>query len=221
MTIEEILKYSGLVLSGSFITAVGNFFLKRKELLIKDKESLSTIEKSSIEADLKSFETLKDTWYNEFKRNEERFEKLWSNYAKLETRFELLEIENADLRLQLINLKTYHPEMPIPMWLKDTNGKMLSLNQAYEDMFLFPQSKTRLDYIGNYDEAIWNEDIADAFRSNDLIATSTKSFVEVHEELLDNPLLKPWRFYKYPIYSQGVFIGIAGLALPREKKLEI
>ena len=215
MDIEEIAKSIGLILSGSAVAAILNFFIKNKEVNIKEDEAKSTINNADKESDLRAFEILKDTWYNEFKRNEAKFEKLFRDYSRIEAKMESLEQENTDLKLQLTILKTYHPEMPIPIWLKDQNGIMLSLNQAYEDAFLFPQGKTRVDYIGMRDEDIWPDDIAHTFRENDLIATAQRSFVEIKEDDLPHPLLKGWRFYKYPVFSQGTFIGIAGLSLPK------
>lgn len=200
------------------LVQLGNYLNTKRKLKTEDKKTIFDIERDVIETDLKSFELLKQTWKEEFERYEDRFQKLWVSQVKLESELEALKLENEDLKNQLIQIRALRPDMPIPMWLKDTTGKMLSLNQAYEDVFLFPLGKTRKDYIGNYDEDIWGEQIAEIFRSNDIIVTSQKSFVEISNEDLKNPLLNGWTFYKYPVYSHGQFIGIAGLGLPTTKK---
>lgn len=204
----------------AFIVQIANWLLKKKQVSNESKKTLSEIEKSNLEMDLKSFELLKSTWKEEFSRYEEKIEKLWTTQAKLEDKVHILEVENESLRQQLIQLKALHPEMPIPMWLKDYTGKMLSLNQSYEDAFLFPLGKTRADYIGFYDEDIWGKDIAEVFRANDHLAMAQKKFIELDNEHLKHPLFQGWVFYKYPVFSEGTFIGVAGLGLPKDKELK-
>ena len=187
---------------------------------INNKKVNADIISQSLNIDLKSFELLKETWKDEFQRLNEQVHLLLQKQAKLEIQIQHLEIENNQLREQLRDLRSLHPEMPVPMWLKDHTGKMLSLNQAYEDAFLQPLGKVRNDYIGKYDNDIWGDDIAEIFRTYDLIATSKKEFVEVEKEKFAHPLFKAWKFYKYPVYSQGTFVGIAGFALP-DKKINI
>lgn len=227
MNWDEIISHLPWATGTGLLVAITNYFNNKRNAKSKEKEVNSSVKKTNadirkelFETDLKSFEILRQTWQDEFNRMRGEMNSILTKMAKLEQRYESLEEENLQLREQLRELRSLHPEMPIPMWLKDTTGKMLSLNQAYEDAFLIPLGKTRKDYVGHYDEDIWGEEIADVFRSNDLIATSTKQFVELDNEALIHPLLQGWKFYKYPVYSQGTFVGIAGFGLPN-KNLEI
>lgn len=200
-----------LLIGGGGLFKLGDFILKKKQ------------------ADNDDFSLLRETYREEFIRyrdeikslitqNTQLEERLINQGDRLETKIADLQLETELLREQLKNLSRVHPDLPIPMWLKDQNGIMLSLNQAYEDAFLIPQGKTRFDYIGKHDDDIWGEKVADIFRANDIIAMSMKraSFV-LNEEEADH-LLNGWEFFKYPKYSDGTFVGVGGMALPRENK---
>lgn len=184
--------------------AVGGGMFKLGDYLISKKK-----------ADSEDFALLKDTWREEFRRYEEKFDKLNSKYGKLEEKLERSISENEDLRQTINSLKESYPDLPVPIWLKDHNGMMLSLNREYEDAFLLPQGKTRSDYIGHYDEDIWGEEIANIFRANDTVAISKKHVSFVFETNIGHALLKKWEFFKYPKYVDGIFIGVGGLALPK------
>lgn len=169
-------------------------------------------------ADVEDFTILKEAYREEFKRYEEKFDKLLAQYAKLEAKYEHQEEINQELKASISTIKSSYPDLPIPMWLKDHNGVMLSLNKAYEDAFLFPQGMTRLDYLGKHDDDVWGEEIAEVFRQNDLRAISQKKMSFVIEDDLDSDVLKGWQFFKYPKYVDGIFVGVGGLALPETEK---
>ena len=194
--IERILTF----IAGGGVLKIGDFFLNKKK------------------AENDDFKILKEAYREEFNRYEAKFDVLNQKYAVLENKLADLRLENDRLRTSLKNVETTYPDLPVPMWLKDQNGMMLSLNKAYEDAFLFPQNKSRLDYIGHHDEDIWGEEIAELFRANDVAAASEKKLSFVIEDTLSNQLLKDWEFFKYPKYVDGIFIGVGGLALPKHDK---
>lgn len=194
--IERILTF----VAGGGLLKVGEFFLSKKK------------------AEQGDFQILREAYKDEFIRYGEKFDKLNAKYAVLEARLEELQLENERLKENLRHVEVTYPDLPVPMWLKDQNGMMLSLNQAYEDAFLLPQGKTRVNYIGHYDEDIWGEDIAAMFRGNDLAAATEKKLSFVIEDSIENSLLKDWEFFKYPKYVDGIFIGVGGLALPKDDK---
>lgn len=187
--------------------AIGGGMFKLGDYLISKKK-----------ADNEDFTLLKETWREEFNRYEEKFEKLNLGYAKLEQQFDEISQENTELRKSLNLLRESYPDLPIPIWLKDHNGIMLSLNSSYEDAFLLPQGKTRSDYVGRYDEDIWGGEISEIFRANDIIAISKKQISFVFEDFIGHDLLKNWEFFKYPKFVDGIFIGVGGIALPRPVK---
>lgn len=185
-------------------------------LIYNSRKSKSESKKTDSEIQSNDFLILKEAYREEFLRYEKKFDDLNSKYSKLEAEMEALRDENNDLREKLRLTRAAFPDLPIPMWLKDDKGMMLSLNQAYEDCFLMPQKKTRADYVGHYDEDIWGQAIADVFKRNDLAAVSQKKVSFVIEDTIDNSLLTGWHFFKYPKYIDGIFVGVGGLALPKK-----
>ena len=75
--------------------------------------------------------------------------------------------ELSSLRSQLLIFESSHSDIPLPMWLKDQNGKMLFVNRYYEDTFLIPFGKTGIEYVGKTDYDIWSKEVADGFVKND------------------------------------------------------
>lgn len=194
---------------GGGLFKLGDWLLKKRGL-----DTENSIKERGANTD--DFTLLKESWKEEFKRYEEKYERLIEKNAKLEDRFDALEKENQLLREQLNTIKSIYPDLPIPMWIKDERGIMLSLNDAYENAFLRPQEKSRYDYIGKTDYDIWGKKIADEFRKHDREAMEDNIVVFKDEEFQDNALLQGYKFYKYPKYADGVFIGIGGIALPDE-----
>lgn len=178
---------------------VGEFFINKKKV------------------DVASFEALKTAYQQEFARLGESINGLNVQIGMLQSQLEIKDREISVLKAQLENMKKAFPDLPIPLWLKDRNGIMLSLNDAYEKAFLIPQGKHRGDYIMQTDKEIWPERVAELFKKNDLKAIERgKSVRIVFEEAPEMDILKNWQFIKYPYYIDGTLIGIGGIAIPVE-----
>ena len=122
--------------------------------------------------------------------------------------------EISELRQTVMLLESAHQDLPIPMWLKDTNGIMLSLNSAYEDEFLFPRGLTRSDYIGKRDVDIWPREVAAEFMTHDSKVLRSGKIFHGSETVMVGETPSKWRIIKYPRYSGDIKIGIAGIAIP-------
>ena len=125
--------------------------------------------------------------------------------------------KNQELSMRLSMLEGAFQDLPLPQWLKDTDGKMLSLNKAYEDMFLRPMSKTSQDYIGKTDEDVWGPEIAAKFRQNDQEAERNGKGFWIGIEPIwvqNNDISKHWWIFNYVRYVGETPVGGAGLALP-------
>lgn len=121
------------------------------------------------------------------------------------------------LSSKLAMLEGAFQDLPLPQWLKDTDGKMLSLNKAYEQMFLNPMGKVADDYIGNTDEDIWGPEISEKFRKNDEFARKNGKGFWIGIEPIrvkNNDISKHWWIFKYVRYVGDTPVGVAGLALP-------
>lgn len=185
--------------AGIGVWKAGEFFINKKKV------------------DVASFEALKTAYQQEFARLGESINGLNVQIGMLQSQLEIKDREISVLKAQLENMKKAFPDLPIPLWLKDRNGIMLSLNDAYEKAFLIPQGKHRGDYIMQDDKAIWPERVAELFKKNDLKAIERgKSVRIVFEEAPEMDILKNWQFIKYPYYIDGTLIGIGGIAIPLE-----
>ena len=196
----EGLKWVGVVFGAGGVFKLLDYVLKRQT------------------GDLDSFKTLRDSYSAEFGRLESKIDRLVANQARLEHDLKIKEAEISILRAQLENMKKAYPDLPIPLWLKDRNGIMLSLNDAYEKAFLIPQGKHRPDYIMQTDSAIWPPNVVEVFKKNDLKAIEKKHGVGITwERPPEMEILKNWEFVKYPYFIDGTLIGIGGIAIPKEK----
>jgi len=119
------------------------------------------------------------------------------------------------LQYQITVTETAHLNSPFPMWIKDLNGIMISLNKSYEKHFLLPQGFTSSDYIGYKDEKIWGKELSEVFQKNDDAALEDSIWQgnEVGGDYKN--LLKKWHFIKYKRVVEGITIGIAGIAIPK------
>ena len=128
----------------------------------------------------------------------------------------LLEKKISKLHNQIIMLESAQSNHPFPTWLKDTEGTMLFLNEAYENIFLQPQGLSAADYIGNNDFDIWPEDVAKNYKLHDRHVMKAGKPVEFLEKIVskDGSINEMWRILKFPRYSNRTLVGIAGMAIP-------
>lgn len=104
---------------------------------------------------------------------------------------------------------------PYPSWLKTPNGAgddywvMAAINRAYEKAFNVSSDK----YVGIPDVKIWGEEIAAGFRINDMAVRDGGRMVRTMEmfDLGGNP--GPHGVIKWPVYAEGVFKGVGGVAM--------
>lgn len=117
-----------------------------------------------------NFDKVMSEYDKQLKRQDEQITLLREQIQNCEENF----LENVRLKIEVGQLKTEnkiigsaYDSYPYPMWIKDSEGKMIYCNKSYEKKYLQPKGFTRDDYIGAYDEKIWGKDIANEFRIND------------------------------------------------------
>lgn len=123
------------------------------------------------------------------------------------------EKETTTLRHQLMIFEGSHGDIPLPIWLKDTNGVMLYLNDEYERRILQPIGLTKEDYIGRTDFDVWDKHIAQNFVNNDLEVMRRKKPVEFDEEWSSGSQGFIGKLIKYPRFMNSgsrTVIGIGG-----------
>lgn len=166
------------------------------------------------------------------KQNLTEFEVLINQYKhleeKLQKRVDSLEVEQKrqnivedklreeviSLRNQLNLFESSSVDIPLPMWMKNTNGEMLFLNRNYEDLFLIPRGYNMSDYIGYKDHAVWSKEVADEFAKNDSKVVRSKRPVRSTERLDEVNGGEIWvEILKYPRIINNKVIGISGIVL--------
>ncbi len=138
-------------------------------------------------------------------------EKLALQNENLELRSEINEV-----RAQLLAFFSTQDSLPWAAWFKDTNGKVLYANRAYEEKFLLPRGYTLSDYVGHDDYAVWPKETADAFRANDQEIMRTGRYQVFPEPIpMGDGQLQMLPFAKYARRSHGnIIIGVAGMEIP-------
>ena len=101
--------------------------------------------------------------------------------------------------------------LPFPYWVKSREGRMVKLNQAYEDHYLTPIGLTRLDYIDHTDFEVWPEDIARSFRIADLDVVKKKAPIITIEKIRINGKETEAQVMKFPIWYNQDIIGVGGV----------
>lgn len=154
------------------------------------------------------FTRIVETWQKDNERLREENEKLNEELHKIRT-------ELADLRAKVILMESAHSDAPLPMWLKDSNGVMLSVNRAYEETFLRPLGKNASQYIGNKDFDIWPIEIAKQYQKNDNdVLRSGFPWRGTEPVLQADGTSENWYILKYVRYAGTIKLGVAGIAVP-------
>ena len=100
--------------------------------------------------------------------------------------------------------------MPLPAWIKDIEGNMRFLNNAYEKIY----DIKRENYIGKQDSDVWPQDIADDFKRMDdavLLGDSVEYSVERVNNRAGFRKYDHLHVVKFPLYSGPDVVGIAGI----------
>jgi len=121
--------------------------------------------------------------------------------------------EVEQLRNQLMIFESSHADVPVPLWLKDIQGKMLFLNSEYEQTILYPQNKNQDDYIGNTDIDVWGKEIGEKFFKNDLQVIKKRKAIQFLERWKGDDCIYEGKVLKYPRYLGKTIIGVGGIIL--------
>ena len=144
-----------------------------------------------------------------------RLDDLERTVENLKTEVHRKDKEIQHLRNQLLIFESSHSDVPVPIWLKDTNGVMLFLNDEYEKTVLRPLNRTKEDYIGETDFKIFSPEVASNFRKHDRRVKTQKKPIRFKER---------WKgadgadyegdVIKYPRFlNRDTVIGIGGIII--------
>jgi len=188
MDIFEGMKLLAAAVSGGAITSLTNFLISRKK------------------EDRTDFERIVRTWEADNTRLRQVNEADRDKIDELERKI-------FDLQNKILLMESSHSDLPLPQWLKDTNGVMLAVNKAFEDYFLTPIGKTAGDYLGNNDFHVWPTDVAERLFANDREVMRRRKPVRHKEIMKINGHTEEIDVIRYPRFSDRTLIGVAGIAL--------
>lgn len=211
-------------ISGGAITQFLTFFISKKKV---NQDDFTLITQQWI----KDNERLREDNEELRKINQELREKieegvldkikLTKDLTDLETDFKKLEyqheVEIQNLRIRLFVFESSHVNLPLPAWTKDLNGRVLTMNKAYEDSFLIPNNKTIDDYIGFTDIDVWGEEIGKIYQDGDSNALESVKGYWIGKEPINikgHFISEEWRVLKYVRYEGKKRVGTGGIAIP-------
>jgi hypothetical protein len=171
-------------------------------------------------AEKDDFTTIVDQWQNDNKRLREENQKHLQTQNDLYKKLAEHERKISALNTKLLIMESAYMHIPIPSWLKDLDGTMLALNEAYEDNFLKPLGLCRADYLGKTDFDIWDEDVAKEYQQNDVAVLQSPEKVWFGDErIIINgvDVTKEWKTLKYVRFAGDLEVGIGGMAIPSNK----
>ena len=170
-------------------------------------------------AESDDFDTIVAQWQQdnerlrqENKEHKDRQDELYKKIAEHEKKL-------SALNAKLLVMESSYMHIPLPSWLKDIDGTMLAVNDAYEMYFLIPNGFVKSDYIGKTDSDVWPENIAQEFIGNDILTLQSEKKIWFGKETIlikDVDVSDNWRVLKYVRYAGNIAVGIAGIAIPSE-----
>jgi PAS domain S-box-containing protein len=148
------------------------------------------------------------------KDRKEEIDRLRRLEADNNERIKNLEAKINNMESKIMLMESAHHDLPLPQWLKDLNGTMLSINAEYERVFLAPHGLKMDQYIGKNDSMVWGEETAKHWRKIDTdVQRNRKHIFSVENVPNPDGTEITWEILKYPRYAGNVIIGVGGIAL--------
>lgn len=131
-----------------------------------------------------------------------------------------LQLEMSELRNRLALMVGTNMNLPVAMWIKSPDGRMVFLNDTYERLFLMPIGRRKEEYLGQTDREFWGEEIGKIYEDNDRLAdTAVSGLWRIEPYLLHNGeqgeaiVLKfAHKLGEYSLYRVGIAITRKQLA---------
>lgn len=123
-----------------------------------------------------------------------------------------------EMQISLLYIKSAHYSSPFATWVKNRNGIMMTVNDAYENLFLKPRGLTKFQYLGYKDSQVWPEALAKEYAKNDAYVMEQEVEWRGYETVILKRKKVQWRISKWPVYDdmRRKVVGIAGMAFPEE-----
>jgi PAS domain S-box-containing protein len=115
--------------------------------------------------------------------------------------------EIGDLRGKVALMEHAQSDVPAPQWLKDLDGRVLSVNRAFEQAF----GKVAAECLGRTEREIWGDDIGANLMENDQQVIHLGQPLHTVEEYGEHGT---WFVLKFNKMAGSAKIGVGALAFP-------
>ncbi len=174
--------------------------------------SITAFLRMLIPARRRNFEALTDRQEKYADRHEADLERLHDRLDREEKDHDHCKAENERLRASIMYIQSSQMDIPLPLWIKDMDGILISCNKAYEDQFLKPIGITAQDYIGRPDWEIWGKEFAKKIAAHERqLVVSRKELRGTDYIPVEEGKTVKTSWIKYPLFKNGTMIGHAGI----------
>lgn len=149
--------------------------------------------------------------YNEYKRKKE---KKGEKEKAEKAREEIKGVVRSEIKKANGVPFAFVQNSPLPMWCKDTDGRMIWINETYTMTWGIKS----VEYEGRLDADIWGEEIAKSFRLNDLTVIMEKTTLYTRESVPKDRRkpqenIEDWHIWEFPVFdSEKKVIAVGGIA---------
>ncbi len=183
--------------------------------------TLATIKLNQKKGTQDDFTILRDSYAGDFKRMRAELDKLKKEEITCQENYLALELKFNTLASHMKLLEIATPQMDVPTWMKDENGIMMALNDAYESCYLAPLNLCRADYIGKDDVQMWGTEIGKMYQAGDQEVITKSKPIGSMEPITTKTGIKYLYVIKYPISVAGIngkkhLVGIGGHTIDAE-----
>ncbi|TAN40881.1 MAG: PAS domain S-box protein [Nitrospirae bacterium] len=128
---------------------------------------------------------------------------------QLENEYDLIAVGDR-LNENSMNLRAILNNLPFLAWLKDKEGRFLSVNRPFADACGLPAPEA---VAGKTDLDVWPAHLAEVYRSDDTRVMESKQKMAVEELVTVQGVLRWFETFKSPVFSiNGNVVGTTGFA---------
>lgn len=144
--------------------------------------------------------------------HQKEIERLDIKVSQLYTEIHKRDLELIQLRNTLQMYESSHSNLPLPMFTKDIRGRMLAVNDRFEDIWLKPKGMTKGDFVGTTDEDHWGK-YAKQYAHHDALVVTQKKPLYFTEYYAEDGVGYRGKLIKYPRSIGGHVIGVAAIII--------
>lgn len=153
-------------------------------------------------------------------RQDKIIEDLEEKLHELESKSTTTSEDNLKLKQEIFVLKngislleSSALDLPLPMWLKSSEGKLLATNSAYVETFVKNCSESVSNHLGQTDKCILGQEAHDTISSKEKEILANGSVIIYKESVKLAGIITDFIFILFPRKLGKVTLGITGIAI--------